>query len=471
MRNRFLTVFIALMLCCMLVTSAALADYSATALYTGDSAHLVIVANSVFSYDGDRYILLDEAGNVIGPEEGFTKIEIASYFYQSTTSFGDTFYPGFEVTNDDGQKGFLLPDGTMAVPCGYADILVYSDLWQIGVTVHVTEEGEEKDYDNWQIKGFGDSGDQSWTITQADVYYGGSLCFTVDSKEFSRSSDNRAFGDYICITDRDGKYVWFGKNGSKTNDGTDSSFFEYRNRTHIATGTEAFAEGCALTGDEVYACHAYDSASGDILALNGQVLGNVSEDDRQKYNYTVSAFRGDYFTLAGSVNDVYTSGLFDLSGALVIGDIPGSAIRWTDEWLSVEDSSDSNSVRIGFAPMTAGSTLQYYDAGSTWSSIYGSWACYADPDNSRVYHVVTATAGLLDQTFSSVIGMPGADVFTAVRADDDQVITNLYDLNGSVILEDVGSVSYDGTLAVVRNYDESLSAWVSTLYRIAEVTE
>ena len=181
--------------------------------------------------------------------------------------------------------GFGLIDavtGQELVPCqyGYAEPLGGFEDWYIGFNL---EKADDKDYDftdflnrNYHVK-----------IVTTDVYHGNQVVATLTRDQFNgETSSVQKKGSYIWIKADRRKQTYTTYDGSFNKLRTVDTTMEYetdysKGKTiHVASGQEAFTEGCTLAPEDVsvpYKVNNFSQNGVDVLDLQGNVVLNFPE--------------------------------------------------------------------------------------------------------------------------------------------------------------------------------------------------
>ena len=217
------------------------------------------------------YAVYDTEGNPVTTEP-YTDI--------SNNEYGFTVRMGDEINT----KGFVTASGAQLVPCGYADVNAYSVKWQAGV--HVTEATS----DNYDYSTYG-SEKKFYLTDYVDIYFCGNVVGTLERNQYDNSCS--AFGDYLYVRDRDGKWHFYNSAFAESGYDSGSGYGEYdsvyakrkHNFYHKGSGQQAFAAGCTLTADEV---------SESIMEDDGVILDLQGNEIAALQYASIYSFTGDY---------------------------------------------------------------------------------------------------------------------------------------------------------------------------------
>jgi len=174
---------------------------------------------------------------------------------------------GFFVVREKGGqncKGLLDENGKVLIPPQYAWIVTISDRWNAGI---VSKPGTSDQYD------FYGKDNALLLIDHVDLYYRGSLCGTLDRMDWDLSA--MAYGDYLRVKNREGRYRWYNKEMKKTpveDCGFDEFWIDYSTGEviHQGTGQKAFVAGSTLHNDEVDSTLYY--RDGILVDLQGNMV-------------------------------------------------------------------------------------------------------------------------------------------------------------------------------------------------------
>ena len=177
----------------------------------------------------------------------------------------------YKVANEDLKVGLLDGNGNAVMPEEYGEIELISDRWFAGIRLVETEDTEE----NPDYRAFFGGG--RYMIDTVDVYYAREKKGTLSRAEWQRAT---AYGDYLCIRDREEKYTFYNKNFEKS-DAEVKYAEEYDNDystktiTHLGSNQPAFTAGCTLAPEEVEQ-YIWISREDRILDLQGNETGDLS---------------------------------------------------------------------------------------------------------------------------------------------------------------------------------------------------
>lgn len=177
----------------------------------------------------------------------------------------------YEAANEDLHTGLLDSQGKLMLPLEYGEIQLISDRWIAGIRLVESQDSEE----NPDYRSF--FGGKSYMIDTVDLYYAGEKKGTVARKDWKSV---KAYGDYLCITNRDGNPVFYNKEFAVSGAEADYSQ-EYNNDystktiTHLGSGQIAFTEGCTLTADEVMQS-VWINNDKQLLDLQGNIIADLS---------------------------------------------------------------------------------------------------------------------------------------------------------------------------------------------------
>ena len=275
-----------LMLALVLLCSTALAELSVT-VTTADDGNLELneYANTLVLTDREtRKERVVDAG--LNPLSGdYDSISIRDGMYR--------------VCNGN-LWGLLDGQGNAVLPVAYDDISVMSSRWAAGIKL------TEATSDNYDYETLFSDTKKFYLIDTVDVYYCGELKATLPRQEWR---DGTAYGDYLCVMNRDKQYAFYNKDFEKSTAEPDYSREyeeDYRSGKviHQGSGQEAFTEGCTLTPEEVSQSTWIKDKK--LVDLQGSVLADLSG----YYSSSVDAESG----LVKVRNNESLYGLLDAAG-------------------------------------------------------------------------------------------------------------------------------------------------------------
>ncbi len=262
--KRCLLILLALILCC----SVASAEISVSVRTVNESIRSLEINNRAGTFvlqdpNSKMYRIVDADMNILS--SNYKRIDKRDGMYK--------------VYDSSGKIGLLNGQGGLVIPVKYDDVKVISDRWTVGIEL-VEATSENYDYETW----FSDT-KKFYLIDKVDIYYYQAKKATLSRQEWY---DGRAFGDYLCLQNRDKQRTFYNKEFEKSPVKTEygSEYEEnYKRGTiiHQGSGLEAFTPGCTLTPEEVY----------QNLRINKDMLvdlqGNVLADLSDYYSATLDA--------------------------------------------------------------------------------------------------------------------------------------------------------------------------------------
>ena len=319
-------------------------------------------------------------------------------------------YPFFKVEADskDGvhDEGLIDDQGNVIVPVMYADVSVVSDRWAYGVKL-TPSSGDDKDYTFTNFS----TGDKTfYRIDTVDFYYRGKQAGTLSRSDFDGYPT--AYGDYICIQNREKKRVYY--NSAMEKSPVDGDYGEYtstyKNRAthyvHNGTGMPAFETGCTLTPAEVEKSIVYEN--GKFLNLQGEEAFKAA----QNYD-SFSGFHGDYAVV--TMNRM--KGLIDAAGQEVIPLEYEEIGNYEDQYLTFGVISAEKDGKFGFLD-AAGNVTCPFTYSKDIVSNRGILASIKNLDGTII--VLSGLAGELPEHFNAGLhgscedtsgtGVPPADI-------------------------------------------------------------
>ena len=346
-------------------------------------------------------------------------------------------YPFFKVEADskDGvhDEGLIDDQGNVIVPVMYADVSVVSDRWAYGVKL-TPSSGDDKDYTFTNFS----TGDKTfYRIDTVDFYYRGKQAGTLSRSDFDGYPT--AYGDYICIQNREKKRVYY--NSAMEKSPVDGDYGEYtstyKNRAthyvHNGTGMPAFETGCTLTPAEVEKSIVYEN--GKFLNLQGEEAFRAA----QNYDY-FSGFHGDYAVV--TMNRM--KGLIDAAGQEVIPLEYEEIGNYEDQYLTFGVISAEKDGKFGFLD-AAGNVTCPFTYSKDIVSNRGILASIKNLDGTII--VLSGLAGELPEHYSDVELMSDARAFVAKNAEGE---CSLIDATGETLIPyvDTWSISYNRAATV-----------------------
>ena len=431
--KKILAILLVLLLCC----SAAAAETNVTSkiLETKD-ASIIGALNLLIVQGGDRLDhLADTEMNLLS--DGYYRIS-----YDRTTGAIKTREP------EKGLYGTIGKDGKVIVPNQYDEMDLLSDRWTAGIMLAETT-GENYDY---QVL-FGEK--KYYLVDSVDIWYGSNKLSTLSREEYKSAS---AFGDYLCIRDRNDNYTFVNKAYEKS-----SAEVKYSQEytevsgviTHNGSNTAAFTEGCALTPDEVRQSvwlkgKALVDLQGNVLAdLSGYSYCSVNPDTGLVTTNSADSKKG-LLDITGRelIPCIYDSLGYDLENALRTG--------WLD---AVRDG------KIGFVSLKDGSEVGF-EYQKDAARVKGRFLLVEDPREGKI---LISPEGEIPARFTEVTPASYAP-YAVVRTDADSPYT-VINLKGENVLPDAPEVngeygftfSDDGSLILVyaKDYSYTLCSVVS----------
>ena len=257
--KRFLAILLVLLLCC----SAAAAEVTSKKLETND-ASLIGPLNLLVVQGEDRLEhLADTEMNLLS--DGYYSVS-----YDNTANAIKVREP------EKGLYGTIGRDGKVLVPVQYDELDALSDRWTAGIML-TESTGENYDYQTL----LGEK--KYYLVDTVDIWYLDTKLATLTREEYRSAA---AFGDYLCIRDRNDAYTFVNKAFEKPAGEVTYSqeYSEARGAvTHCGTGLPAFTEGCTLTAEEVrqrtYIFEDYSAKTKTLKDLQGNVLADLSAYD------------------------------------------------------------------------------------------------------------------------------------------------------------------------------------------------
>ena len=225
------------------------------------------------------------------------------------------------LQDDDLKRGLLDGQGKPLILMEYADFEILSDRWIAAIRL------TEATSDNYDYKAF--FGDGFYLVDTVDFFYRGEKKGTLSRAEWKSAE---AFGDYLCVRDRDGNPSFYSRDLVRSAAEADYSREyedDYSSKTilHLGSNQPAFTAGCTLTPDEVLQS-VWVSRDMQLLDLQGGVLADLSDYasaivDADSGLIKLRKSNGKYGLADASGKEIvpcaYDSLTYDLAGAKVSG--------------------------------------------------------------------------------------------------------------------------------------------------------
>lgn len=418
---------LACLLTLMLLTSAsALADVTVEKSITLDRYISLCKATNCYTYRTEEgYQLFDANGTAL--TKGYDGINIrCNGLYLEVGS------SAAELPNN---TGLLDGSGQELLPMAYGDFDYFGNDWVLAYVLAPsdTDLGEYKD-----------SAGNKYIVTRTDVLYQGKLIGSLGREDYVKSYMVTNRGAYLGIKQSSTQMLWLDGQFNRTNvtakDYVSSSEFDgYKSIIHSPTQQQAFVAECTLTADQVEQPTWYDSNTGTLLDLQGNVLAKDLPYDyvyfrsnafetRQKQLRGIMGLDGTeilppkYSEIASSDEGFFASGynaLIDADGHLLYVDQSGQVTASVDYQLSSSDYK-------GFSqnnPMVA-------------------------VNNMGKYIIITATHGELPEKYDDVHAYSNGVRMMSVQKDGSW---GCIDMAGNVVIpfehRSALTFSFDGTMA------------------------
>ena len=390
--------------------------------------------------DGDLVDYLAAAdGTILSDGYGFVR--------SAYDSSGSPLYSveALKPEDDIHREGLIDNDGSVVVPLEYIRTECIGNRWAAGFKV-VRATGEEYDYYNM-------FGSDRYVVDAVDIYYRGQLVGTLGREDYSYAY---AYGDYLRLQDRNGKYTFYNKELEKSpikRAGSDEYEYDYdadNNRVyyHQGSGVQAFCEGCPLTEEEVYWC--YLNEDNKVLDLQGNVVYEVPEDK------TIGDLYPSRYAVMGELAQSDKYGVVDvLTGEIIIPmEYDWNMDYYEDEgYAAVKKDEMFGYVRKG-GEVTCDFVYPYKDVEKE-----GLLSTVKDPEGGVI--VLSAVAGILPEKYKSAY--INGNKARAFRAENDAGQKAIIGLNGKELVPfgdyDEINVNYDATVAVTRDMEGAFFVW------------
>lgn len=250
--KKWLLVTLALVLCCSVA-----------------SAELSVTVNTV---EARNLELNESAGTLILTDSETRKERVVDADMNPLSGDYDrvTARDGMYHVCNDNVWGLLDGRGSQVIPVEYDDVTVMSGRWAAGVRL------TEATSDNYDYETLFSDSKKFYLIDTVDVYYCGAKMATLSRQEWRGGT---AYGDYLCVQNRDKQYAYYNKDFVKADTEPDySREYEENYRTgkviHLGSGQEAFTAGCTLTTEEVK--QSTWIKDDRLVDLQGNVLADLS---------------------------------------------------------------------------------------------------------------------------------------------------------------------------------------------------
>ena len=357
----------------------------------------------------------------------------------------DSYQPLYKVTALEPEdrinpNGLIDADGNVVIPPAYIDVKVLSDRWAVAFKA-VSTDGEEYDYYNL----FGSS---RYLIDTVDIYFSGQLVGTLSRDDYAFAF---AYGDYLCLQNRNGAYTFYNKAMEKSPYKADFSS-EYDHTYvgdelvyfHQGSGEQAFCEGCSLKEEEVDQYYRIDDDK--VYDLQGRAVYQAPE-----------GFRIDSFCSPRHINvqqdDKY--GIVDLRIGDVVIPVEYEDVEYyaNEGYAAVKKDSMFGYVRNG-GDVTCGFEYPYDEV----DKYYGTLSQWQDPEGGIV--VLSSTAGVLPERYKDVRMVKNGHAFVAENDDGQKALIGM---NGKELIPfgdyDSVDVNQNATVAVTRDTEGMLLVW------------
>lgn len=253
MKKTLIAVLIVLMSAALLSSCFAQAPTSITTLVMRD-VYFNKNTNTLMMRDPDSrlYRFADAYGNFL-TEDTYTDAIMRETDFEVAMAGGRGIIDGYT--------------GSVLVPCLYRYVERLSSRWGLGVNLKPATE-ENYDYKSTDYN----TGDRTYyLVTTYDVYYRGTLVGELDRLDYERAY---AYGDYLRVRNRAGKYVSYDRNFTRSpyEGNYSDEYDEVRGVIyHTGSGQAAFTAGCTLTPEEVSVC--FREMDGRFVDLQGNTTG------------------------------------------------------------------------------------------------------------------------------------------------------------------------------------------------------
>ena len=354
----------------------------------------------------------------------------------------------FVVRSKNGQdncRGLLDENGKELMPAQYSQIITISDRWNAGI---VSKPGTAEQFD---LYGFDN---ELLLIDRVDIFYRGSLCGSLDRTDWSAAAP---YGDYLEVTNREGRYVWYNKELRKSP--LDECIYreysiDYRDGEviHQGSGQKAFTEECTLQEDEV-GCSLY-YRDGEIVDLQGKVVC-CPEDCEAALEFS----KGNLIWARKTGQNKY--GLIDRTGKQVVPCIYDFVDTDTEAAESCGYVYAERDGKGGFVNTRTGEETGFEFAAGKCKR-YSGFFTVTDLDGNLI--VTCAGAGKLSDHYTDIIAF-SIDQRPVKPSDPPAILKDtegrygVIDINGNWIMEPGGydweftdsqSMTYDGSVFLME---------------------
>lgn len=354
-----------------------------------------------------------------------------------------------KLEGDNGfyRHGTIGVDGKLLVPVQYDDVELLSDRWTAGIKLTETT-GESYDYESMFSKE-----KKYFLIDTVDIWYKDTNLGTLTRSDYKTAS---AYGDYLCIRNRNDEYTFYNKAFEKSPAEIRFSQ-EYEEKsgavTHMGSGTPAFCAESTLTKDEVRQ---------SVYALNKKLVDLQGNElaDLAGYSLTTTYPSG----MTKTKDDAGKVGLLDASGREVfpckydeIGFDLDNALR--TGWLDVVSDG-----KIGFVSLKDGSESGFVFQKDA-AKLRGYFFQIEDPKEGKI---LFSCAGEIPTRFAEAAPAYYAP-YAIVKATADSKYT-VIDLKGEEVIPDMPEVngdynitfSNDGSLILICDKDRNYILYTVT---------
>lgn len=420
---------IILVLCMLAAAGIAAAEETtieARRVELNTAAKTLLVLN-----DDRTYHVADLTGSALSGDYAYGKIRDGMYVMTAESEYA-------------GNTGLLDGQGQVVIPMEYFSAEGLSDRWAVG---QLWAEATAEEYDVKVTVLLADEPDKYYKIDTVDVFYRGEKKGSLTRMEYDSAT---AYGDYLCVTDRENNKAFYNKDMEKSAfeaQSRDEYYDDYKagKVVHQGSGQAAFTAGCTLTADEVKEAYWLDNDK-QVLDLEGNVMADLS------------AYYSAYKPVSGLVKirneeglyglaDVngkellpclYTEIGYDLECAKAVGYIyaardgkagfvsladgteagftyPEDAVRKFAAWLAVEDKLNGVTYAVSADPAAEV---------TSWKEVHSS---FTDPGISNTLAIVVneeGQAGVLNLKGEQVVPVDGtySGGYSKLTVSDDGTV-------------------------------------------------
>ena len=345
-----------------------------------------------------------------------------------------------EVQNANGLnvQGLLDAQGNEILPLIYGDFEFINDDWVLAYVLEATSEdtGEYKDADG-----------NKYVAGRTDVVYKGRIIGSLTRADYIKSYSVSARGAYLCVKIASGHCYWLDSSFNRldvTDDGyvSTAEFYDFSKTgvLHNPTQQYAFTSGCTLTANQVEQTVWYDSKTGSLLGLQGNVLAS-------NLTYDYAYFRQN----ALCVKRNQLEGILSLDGREIVPP-QYKEIAYSDEGYFASGYT---------AAVDSNGRLSYFDEnGNVTASVSYELSSYdykgfiynapiMAVKNMGKYIIITATNGELPTMYDDFSTCGARQRIISVKQGD---VWGCIDMDGNTVIpfvhKNAPDISADGTLVV-----------------------